>query len=138
MRRLVQEARLDGRLVVESAGTLGYHAGDPPDRRSRAAARARGLELTSRARQFTPADWDRFDYVVAMDQQNFDDLAASAPNVQARAKLSMLRAFDPASPPGAAVPDPYHGGPDGFEQVLDLCQAACAGLLAQIRREHAL
>jgi protein-tyrosine phosphatase len=138
MRQLTKDAGLEQRLVVESAGTLGYHAGDPPDRRASAAARARGLSLTSRARQFAPSDWDRFDYVVAMDQQNFDDLAASAPDAQARAKLSLLRAFDPASPPGAAVPDPYHGGPDGFEQVLDLCEAACAGLLAQLRREHGL
>jgi protein-tyrosine phosphatase len=138
MRRLVEEAGFEQTLVVASAGTLGYHQGEPPDRRAHAAAQARGLSLTSRARQFAPSDWARFDYVVAMDQQNFDDLAASAPDAQARAKLSLLRAFDPASPPGAAVPDPYHGGPDGFEHVLDLCEAACAGLLAQIRREHGL
>jgi protein-tyrosine phosphatase len=96
------------------------------------------LDLSSRARQFVPDDWSRCDYVLAMDQQNFDDLATSAPDAKARAKLGLLRAFDPNSPPGAAVPDPYHGGPEGFEHVLDLCEAACEGLLAHIRREHQL
>jgi protein-tyrosine phosphatase len=124
--------------VVESAGTAGYHVGALPDARARAAAQARGLDLSSRARQFVPDDWDRFDYVLAMDQQNLDDLAKSAPDAKARAKSCLLRAFDASSPPGAAVPDPYHGGPEGFEQVLDLCEAACEGLLAHLRREHQL
>jgi low molecular weight protein-tyrosine phosphatase len=138
MRKLLRHSKLEAQVRVESAGTLGYHQGDPPDRRAQAAARARGVALTSRARQFAPADWKRFDYVVAMDQQNFEDLAASAPDAEARAKLWLLRAFDPTAPRGAVVPDPYHGGPDGFEQVLDLCEAACQGLVEHLRREHDL
>jgi len=138
MRSLLERSGLDGRVVVESAGTAGYHVGALPDGRARAAAQARGLALSSRARQFLPEDWDRVDYVLAMDQQNLDDLAKIAPTAKARAKARLLRAFDPSSPPGAAVPDPYHGGPEGFEQVLDLCEAACEGLLAHLRREHQL
>jgi protein-tyrosine phosphatase len=138
MRGLLARSGLDGRVVVESAGTAGYHTGALPDRRARAAAQARGWDLSSRARQFAPEDWARCDYVLAMDQQNFDDLARSAPDARAREKLRLLRSFDPHSPPGAAVPDPYHGGPEGFENVLDLCEAACEGLLAHIRREHQL
>ena len=138
MRSLLARSGLDGRVVVESAGTAGYHVGALPDRRARAAAQARGVDLSSRARQFGPDDWARCDYVLAMDQQNFDDLATSAPDPTARAELRLLRAFDAHSPPGAAVPDPYHGGPEGFEHVLDLCEAACEGLLAHLRREHSL
>ncbi len=138
MRSLLERSGLQRRVVVESAGTAGYHVGALPDRRARAAAQARGLDLSSRARQFVPDDWHRLDYVLAMDQQNLDDLARSAPDAKARAKAWLLRSFDPNSPPGAAVPDPYHGGPEGFENVLDLCEAACEGLLAHLRREHQL
>jgi protein-tyrosine phosphatase len=138
MRSLVAGAGLEGQIVVESAGTAAYHIGELPDRRSREAAKTRNLTLTSRARQFARADWDRLDYVVAMDRQNYEHLAASAPNAAARAKLRLLRAFDPDAPADAEVPDPFHGGADGFEEVLDLCEAACEGLLAHIRREHRL
>jgi protein-tyrosine-phosphatase len=89
MRSLLARSGLDERVVVESAGTGGYHVGALPDRRARAAAQARGLDLSSRARQFGPDDWARCDYVLAMDQQNFDDLATSAPDPGARAKLRL-------------------------------------------------
>lgn len=138
MRSLVQAAGLHDSVRVESAGTAAYHAGELPDRRSRAAASSRQIELSSRARQFTSEDWARFDYVLAMDRANFEELVETAPDGAARAKLSLLRAFDPASRPGAEVPDPYSGGPAGFEEVLDLCEAACAGLLEHLRREHRL
>jgi protein-tyrosine phosphatase len=137
-RGLLRKAGLEQKVTVESAGTAGYHSGALPDRRSRAAARARGLELSSRARQFAEQDWQRFDYVLAMDQENFNVLAASAPNAAAHAKLRLFRSFDPEAPPGAEVPDPYHGGAEGFEHVLDLCEAASAGLLAHLREQHAL
>ncbi|HKO92470.1 MAG TPA: low molecular weight protein-tyrosine-phosphatase [Polyangiaceae bacterium] len=136
LRSVLRSAGLEARVVVESAGTLGYHQGELPDRRSRAAARERGIELSSRARQFSPADWQRFDYVLAMDRQNLEHLAASAPNAAARAKLRLFRDFDPSAPAGAEVPDPYYGGPEGFEHVLDLCQAAAQGLLQHLQREH--
>jgi protein-tyrosine phosphatase len=138
MRHLVREAGLESRVSLDSAGTAGYHAGELPDRRARAAAARRGIEVGGRARQFERADWSRFDYVLAMDQSNFDDLRATCPSDAAAGKLHLLRSFDPAAPRGAAVPDPYYGGDDGFDQVLDLCLAACRPLLERVRREHGL
>ncbi len=138
MRHLVHEAALDGQIEIDSAGTAAYHAGEAPDARASAAARERGIELSGRARQFKARDWERFDYVLAVDRSNLRDLDASAPSRGARAKLSLLRAFDPASPSGAGVPDPYYGGDAGFDEVLDLCEAACRGLLAHVRKEHGL
>jgi protein-tyrosine phosphatase len=138
MRSLLVRAGLDDKVIVESSGTADYHTGELPDPRSRAAARARGVPLTSRARQFVAADFERLDYVLAMDAENVRNLTRLAPDAAARAKISLLRSFDPASPPDAAVPDPYHGGEHGFEEVLDLCEAACRGLLEHLRREHRL
>ena len=135
---LVEKAGLSAAIEVDSAGTAGYHAGDRPDTRAAAAARRRGIELRGRARQFRAQDYDRFDYVLAMDQSNFEDLAELAGSAAARKKLHLLRAFDPKSPRGAGVPDPYYGGDDGFEQVLDICTAACTGLLERVKKEHAL
>src|SRR5688572_21395090 len=108
MQALVDGAGLGRRFHIESAGTGGWHAGELPDSRSRAAARRRGLDLTSKARQFVRADFDRFDFVFAMDQENLDDLHALAPDDAARAKVALLRAFDPGSPRNAGVPDPYY------------------------------
>lgn len=136
LRSLLERSGLSDRVLVESAGTASYHVGALPDRRSRAAAAQRGLQLESRARQFTIEDWQRLDYVLAMDQANFDALVASTPSADARAKLHLFRSFDPAAPPGAEVPDPYYGGPEGFEHVLDLCEAAAEGLIARLRSEH--
>jgi len=138
MRHLVREAGLERQISVDSAGTAGYHTGEPPDRRARAAGKRRGVEIAGAARQFQRADWQRFDYVLAMDRSNHDDLAALAPNPDALAKLKLLCSFDPASPGGADVPDPYYGGDDGFDHVLDLCFSACKPLLERIRREHGL
>ncbi len=138
VRRSLRQVGLEGRVAVESAGTGDYHVGELPDRRARAAARARGVELSSRARQFAPQDWRRLDYVLAMDQQNFDALAAAAPDAAARAKLRLFRSFDPEAAPGAEVPDPYFGGAAGFEHVLDLCEAAGQGLITHLRQEHGL
>jgi protein-tyrosine phosphatase len=129
MEHLVAEAGLAGRIVVESAGTGGWHVGDGPDRRAAAEARRRGIALHHTARRFTRPDFARFDLVLAMDEDNRRDLAAIAPDADAAAKIRMLRSFDPHSEPGAAVPDPYYGGPDGFAHVFDLVERACRGLL---------
>jgi protein-tyrosine phosphatase len=137
MRHLVAEQRLTAAVEVDSAGTAAYHTGEKPDRRSAAAALRRGVELVGRARQFRSQDWQRFDYVVAMDQANFDDLAAQVPEPR-RGKLSMLLQFDPDSKLGASVPDPYYGGEQGFDHVVALCFAGCGGLLEHIRRRHQL
>jgi protein-tyrosine phosphatase len=138
MRHLVQAANLGHVVTIDSAGTAGYHTGESPDRRARAAGARRGIEIGGSARQFQAADWKRFDYILAMDRSNRDDLAATAPAPELLKKLHLLRSFDPASPAGADVPDPYYGGEDGFDLVLDLCLAACRPLLERVRREHGL
>lgn len=138
MQHLVQAAGLGDRIAIDSAGTGAWHAGEPADRRSRETATRRGLRLDSIARQVTVEDFTRFDYLLAMDADNLRDLQNLAPDANARARVHLFRSFDPASPQGAAVPDPYYGGPGGFDEVLDICEAACAGLLEHLRREHGL
>jgi protein-tyrosine phosphatase len=136
MRHLVREAGLDAHVKVESAGTAGYHAGDAPDPRARRAGARRGIEIGGKARQFERADFDRFDYVLAMDRSNYDELLELAGGRPTERKLFLLRSFDLGAPRGAAVPDPYYGGDDGFDQVIDMCFDACRPLLAHIRKEH--
>jgi protein-tyrosine phosphatase len=138
MRHLVREAGLEQTVRVDSAGTGSWHVGDSPDRRARAAGARRGIEIAGAARQFQRADFARFDYVVAMDGDNHADLEKLAPNAEARSKLHLLRSFDPASPADASVPDPYYGGAEGFDEVVELCLAACRPLLERIRRDHTL
>lgn len=129
---LVGKAGLADRVVIDSAGTGPWHVGELPDSRARAAARRRGLDLTSRARQLSKADFDRFDLIVVMDEVNLRHVSVMA-GKRTTPEIRLLRSFDPASPPGAGVPDPYAGGEDGFEHVLDLCERACAGLLAHVQ-----
>jgi protein-tyrosine phosphatase len=138
MRHLLNDAGLADLVEVDSAGTAGYHAGELPDARARAAGRRLGVHVGGRARQFERADFERFDYVLAMDRANFDDLAELAPSAEARQKLHLLRSFDPASLPGASVPDPYYGDDEDFDDVVRICQAACTRLLEKLRREHDL
>jgi protein-tyrosine phosphatase len=138
MRKLVADAGLEHAIAVDSAGTSAYHIGEAPDSRARAAANLRGIELTGRARQFTRKDFARFDYVVAMDRENLETLLALAPDGASRSKVHLLRAFDPKSPAGAGVPDPYYGGSGGFDEVLEIVLAACRGLLERVRRERDL
>jgi len=139
MQRLIDDAGLGARVTLDSAGTGGWHAGEQADPRTRAAAAQRGIAITHRARQFVPADLDRFDLVIAMDRMN---LAVLRDMVGSRATptLALLRAFE-AGTAGAGdaadVPDPYAGGAAGFEQVLELCDRACRGLLEYVRR-HAM
>lgn len=138
MRHLLEQAGLDRVVEVSSAGTAGYHAGELPDARARAAGRRFGVEVHGRARQFKSADYARFDYVLAMDRTNFEDLGELAPDLDARRKLHLLRSFDPQSPQGASVPDPYYGDDSDFDEVVQICLAACAPLLDRLRREHQL
>jgi protein-tyrosine phosphatase len=127
MRHLLAERGLNGEIEVESAGTGGWHAGSPPDARATATARARGITLEGAARQVTAADFEDFDLLVAMDRDNLADLRAIAPPGTEH-KLRMLVAD------GRDVPDPYYGGPRGFEEVLDLVETACEGLLDELQR----
>ena len=125
MRQLVSDTGLAGRIEVDSAGTGGWHAGAAPDTRATSAARRRGVTLDSAARQVKPADFESFDLVVAMDRQNLRDLRRIARRGTEH-KLRTLADVD--------VADPYYGGPDGFEDVLDIVEDACVRLLDEVRR----
>jgi protein-tyrosine phosphatase len=121
MRRLLAERGLDGEIELDSAGTGGWHAGSPPDARATDAAAARGITLQGAARQVTRSDFEDFDVLVAMDRENLAGLRAIAPP-GTEGKLRLLLG-------DRDVPDPYYGGPRGFEDVLDLVQAGCERLL---------
>jgi protein-tyrosine phosphatase len=121
-------------LEIESAGTAGYHVGAPPDTRTRQAALRRGYDMSAlRARMVEPQDFRRFDLILAMDRQNLDALQQRAPSA-ARARIRLFLEFAPDSDV-AEVPDPYYGGANGFEEVLDLVEAAARGLLQHLRAE---
>jgi len=138
MLALVQREGLQAGFTIESAGTAGYHVGERPDRRSLATAKAHGVQLPSRARKWLVGDFARFDLVLAMDANNRADLLALAPDPLARDKVLLLRSFEPDAELDAAVPDPYYGGPEGFEEVFAICERACRGLLVSLRREYRL
>jgi protein-tyrosine phosphatase len=134
MARLVADAELEHTIELDSAGTGAWHVGSPPDERATAAAAQRGIAMRGTARQVTVGDFERFDLLLAMDADNHRNLRAIAPHADAAAKVRMLREFDPASATAVSldVPDPYYGGEDGFDQVLDLVEAACVGLLGEL------
>ncbi len=134
---LVTEAGLEEAIEVDSAGTSAWHVGERPDARSNAAARRHGIPLRGHSRQFRVEDFQRFDYVVAMDRANLRDLLNLAPDDSARARVSLLRSHDPEAD-GQDVPDPYYGAGDGFERVFQICLAGSRGLLAEIRQTHDL
>jgi len=135
MRMLVSREGLERRIVVESAGTGGWHVGSPPDARAAEAARAHGVALAGTARQVRASDFEDFDLLVAMDGENRRALRSLARGESEREKVRLLREFDAASATAGEldVPDPYYGGEDGFERVFELVQAACAGLLEELR-----
>ncbi len=133
MRGLVVEAGLSDRIELDSAGTGGWHVGDSPDPRSVAAAARRGIRVDGAARKVCLADFDEFDLLVALDGANVRDLRRLAPDDRAAAKVRLLREFDPAGDADLDVPDPYYGGADGFGRVLDVVDAACRGLLDELR-----
>jgi protein-tyrosine phosphatase len=135
MRALVEREGLSDAIELDSAGTGSWHVGSLPDARASSAARARGLTLAGRARQVTRRDFADFDVILAMDRSNRGELDVLAPDAEARARVRLLREFDPVAARGGDldVPDPYYGAAGGFEEVLDLVEAACTGLLAEIR-----
>jgi protein-tyrosine phosphatase len=135
MKHLVESAGLADRFFIDSAGTGAYHEGEPADPRSAQAARRQGVELTSIARQFKTRDFTAFDYVIAMDRKNLAHLQRIAPDEAARAKVSLLRGFHPEAD-AQDVPDPYLE--DNFDDVFEICNAGCKGLLEHIRKERGL
>jgi protein-tyrosine phosphatase len=138
LRQQLAQAGLAGFVEVDSAGTHAFHVGEAPDPRSQHHAARRGYDLSVlRARRVAPLDYERFDLLLAMDWDNLHLLEDAAPPEPAiRRKLRRLVDYLPTDSPHAgaqAVPDPYHGGEAGFEHVLDLVEAACAGLVAQLQ-----
>ena len=132
MTHLVANAGLTDRIVIESAGTGGWHVGDGPDTRAAAEARRRGVPMNHAAQKFTTRDFARFDVILAMDRENVSELLAIAPDPADAGKVRLLRSYDPTASPNAEVPDPYYGGPDGFADVFDMVERACRGLLAAL------
>ncbi len=128
----LRQGGLDALVSVDSAGTHGWHEGAPPDARSQHHAALRGYDLSMlRSRPLEPADYERFDLLLAMDWDNLEHLQSECPPAH-RTKLRRLMEFAPdAATP--VVPDPYAGGPAGFERVLDLIEAACTGLVLHLR-----
>ena len=122
----------DLQIEIDSAGTHDYHIGAAPDRRSIAAARRRGIDLSSlRARMVAPDDFDRYDLILAMDEENLQELRRRAP-ASHHERIRLMMEFAPHAP-SRFVPDPYYGGAQGFEDVLDLLEEAAQGLLAELR-----
>jgi protein-tyrosine phosphatase len=135
--KLVVENNLSDVLHVDSAGTHAYHIGELPDARASEAAERRGVDLSrQRARRVSVEDFEEFDYVLAMDQSNYQDLVGLC-QPEHSAKVRLLLEYAPGLPM-REVPDPYYGGATGFERVLDLIEQASAGLLADIRQQHGI
>jgi len=131
--KLLQAEGMDELIETDSAGTHAYHVGEPPDRRARETALRRGIDLSDlRARRVQPDDFARFEYVLAMDQENYHSLSGICPSGSER-KLMLFMDFAPHLRT-REVPDPYYGGDSGFERVFDMVDAASVGLLADIRR----
>jgi len=134
---LVENQGLTAQIQIDSAGTHAYHVGEPPDARAMQAARKRSIELGGqRARRVTGDDFLDFDYVLAMDRNNYDDLMSLCPPDH-QSKLHLFLDFA-STLEEDEVPDPYYGGITGFDRVLDLIEQASQGLLAEIRQQHRL
>ena len=131
MRALIEAEGLSDRVSIRSAGTGGWHAGKLPDQRMRTAAQNRGYELTSRARQVTEDDLRDYDLILVMDQQNLRDVRTYDRTSQFRSKIRLFCEFC-TSHQETEVPDPYYGGEQGFELVLDLLEDGCRSVLAHI------
>lgn len=133
--QLVHQQGLQEYIYVDSAGTHAYHVGEQPDRRSQAAALERGVDLSSqRARRVLVEDFDQFDYVLAMDHSNLQNLMELATESQ-QARIHLFMRFAQRWQE-TEVPDPYYGGSRGFERVLDMVEDAADGLLNHIRQHH--
>jgi protein-tyrosine phosphatase len=133
--RAAQEGGLGGRVEVASAGTANYHVGDPPDPRMVRTAARRGFDYTNQGRQLKPADMDSFDLIIPMDLENKADIEGLARKPDHRAKIHLLREFDPQANGALAVPDPWYGGPSGFEDVYDIIERSVRGLLESLEAD---
>lgn len=129
---LVHRAGRQGEFEVESSGTTAYHVGEPADARMRKTARQHGVDINHRARHFSAYDFEEYDLILAMDNQNLANIKRQAPDSTAANKVRLFRDFDPAAQPGSEVPDPYYGGAEGFERVYTMVERTCRELLAAL------
>lgn len=128
MNHLIQEAGLENNITCDSAGTSGYHIGASPDRRMSVAASNRGIKLEGKSRKLTPLDLQRFDLILAMDRENYQDILYLDREGKYEDKIRLICDFA-TNKTDKEVPDPYYGGQDGFDYVIDLLFDACTGLL---------
>ncbi len=137
MNKLVKRAGLENAIECDSAGTIAYHEGEQADARMKRHAIARGFRLTSIARRFRDPDFEKFDYIIAMDDANLKDLVSFDKKKKYRNKIFKMTDFS-SKLDYSEVPDPYYDGPEGFEIVLDILEDSCAGLLEEIKAKHNL
>ncbi|ACK68504.1 protein tyrosine phosphatase [Gloeothece citriformis PCC 7424] len=134
MNHLIEQANLSDQIICDSAGTSNYHIGEPPDPRMRVAAARRGIELKGKARQFNLADFDKFDLILAMDRENYQNILLLDPKGNYKFKVRLMCDFV-SNASIKDVPDPYYGGSQGFDQVIDLLLDACSGLLEEVKQQ---
>ena len=128
----ILKSKMDGsKAYVDSAGTGGFHIGEPPDERSIQVAQKHGIDITNqRCRKFTKDDFDKFDHIFVMDHNNYHDVMALAASPEERKKVHLLLEYAGKGP--IEVPDPYYGGRDGFQKVFDMIDEACESIAAQL------
>lgn len=137
-RQKAREARLEDRFEIDSAGTGSWHIGQKPDSRMRSTAKSRGVDLDGlRGRQVDRADLDRFDHIFVMDRNNLHDTLYLDPEGDHGTRVRLFREFDP-DPDDFQVPDPYYGGPDGFDHVFDLVERTSEAILDRFREIYGL
>jgi protein-tyrosine phosphatase len=136
MNYLIDQAALSDKIYCDSAGTSSYHIGSPPDRRMSAAASAKlGIKLRGQARQFQKSDFQEFDLILAMDQENYENILAVDRSGEYHHKVRLMCDFC-SQHTLKEVPDPYYGGTEGFNQVIDLLMDACEGLLNHVKSQQ--
>ena len=135
MNHLIEQADLGDSIVCDSAGTGGYHIGSPPDQRMAAAAALRGIELKGQARQFQKSDFENFDLILVMDQENYQDILSLDRAGKYKDKVRLMCDFA-SHHREREVPDPYYGGTEGFNKVIDLLLDACEGLLQYVVKTY--
>jgi protein-tyrosine phosphatase len=137
MRYLIEKEGLSDKISCDSAGTSSYHIGSPPDSRMQAAAAQRGIKLVGAARQFQPSDFAAFDLILAMDRYNYRDILRLDSRNQYQDKVKMMCDYA-TQHLEREVPDPYYGGSEGFNQVIDLLLDSCQGLLEEIKETQSI
>ncbi len=138
MAGIVEKNDLQDIIEVDSAGTSGWHEGDLPDERMRSHGEKRGYDFCSRARKFRRSDFDDFDYIIVMDQNNYTTVKSMASSPEQADKIHLMTDYAVQYSSLDEIPDPYYGGSSGFELVLDLLEDACEGLLQSIKKDYSL